>query len=77
MRNSKSAYLFTYYNIWKLVSISIINAVLFPITIIQSGQTNIQTHKNRVSKTPHRRDGSALLLVGTGRTKFLVPPNLQ
>ena len=27
MRNSKSAYLFTYNNIWKLVSISIINAV--------------------------------------------------
>ena len=28
-------------------------------------------------KTPHRRDGSVFLLVGTGRTQSLVPPNLQ
>ena len=44
MPNSKSAYFITYNNIWKMVSISNINAVSFPITLIQSGQTHNQTN---------------------------------
>ena len=36
MRNSKSAYLFTYNNIWKLVSISNINAVSIPPSLLNS-----------------------------------------
>ena len=52
MRNSKSAYLFTYNNIWKLVYISIINAVSIPHhfnTIRTNKETNKQTHKQQSS----------------------------
>ena len=47
MRNSKSTYLFTYNNIWKLVYISIINAVSIPPSLQYNPdkQTNKQTNK--------------------------------
>ena len=44
MRNSKSAYLFTYIYIWKLVFISIIHAVSIPPSL-NTIQTNKLTHK--------------------------------
>ena len=54
MRNSKSAYLFTYNNIWKLVYILIINAGFYsPITVIQSGQTYKQTNKLNEVANPY------------------------
>ena len=47
MRNSDSAYLFTYNYIWKLFSISIISAVPIPPSLAyQSGQTNKHTDKS-------------------------------
>ena len=47
MRNSKSAYLFTYNNIWKFVYFSNINAVSIPY-LLNTILTNKQTHNNRV-----------------------------
>ena len=44
MRNSESAYLFTYNYFWKLVSISIISAVLF-LHLFNTIRTNKQTNK--------------------------------
>ena len=48
MRNSKSAYLFTSKYIWKLVFISIINAVSIPPSLYYNPD-KIQTYKQQSS----------------------------
>ena len=48
MRNSKSTYMFTYYAIFYLVSISILNAVYIPSSLRNNPDKQTHKHKDRV-----------------------------
>ena len=48
MRNSKSTYMFTYYTIFNLVSISILNAVYIPPSLRYNPDKQTHKHKNRI-----------------------------
>ena len=57
MRNSESAHLFTYNYFWKLVSISIISAVLF-LHLFNTIRTNKTFYLKRSLRSRALRDGS-------------------
>ena len=55
MRNSKLAYLFAYYKIWKLVSISDINTVSIPPSLQYNPDKQTNKHTN-TQNTNNNRD---------------------
>ena len=61
MRNSKSAYLFTYNNIWKLVFISIINAVSIPPSLQYNPGKQTHTHTNKQQSSFNNIDITTIL----------------